>query len=758
MPEFVFYEVHDDSVVGGGGFRGKSTIEVAFVEHSVSTRPTGIRSGYFLCHNGRMLMDERGWGTRPFSLPIVAPGRKITGMGKRSSFDGGLGPVIPELIEETPATVTTVLIAGFFGGWSKLQHSMDVITMTNRMIPGLAGLLLAAGSPAFGQYQVDMRTSYSVPGATTPQQFRGGIYSVPPINTNVAYPRINSSDLFITGNVRGGASFQGFSPIQDSSSLFISSPTSSLSNFNRDSFSVSDISYRNTPLSSLPYYDQSNTSTNVNLIQNPAFRQTGLGAGTQLSNPTLSGLVNNPIESVNLNQITTPIELKPSTVPLYSADRALSTSSTDVNQALTGGVRNQADASLFGIPTTTEADGSLYDPVSRSRFGGEGRSTYSGYLSSPFDPTDLDSLRRDLEARKEAAKSGTRSRYDSVYSQALYQSMTGALEQSELLQTSGSDAINVPNTLYGQSDDTFSSRMTAEGIESSTSLSIPTPYGASPNASGQLGGGTIRDAMTRQPGVTVTETAVSAYTEATDWTGRSVREAYGIDTSGEVPIDVRGITQMQESLEWMTDMRIRQGIAMTENANPLTLSQRAFAARSSTAVAEKQMDYFSAGADSRLRQYITQANDLLRSGQYYRAASMYALAESLDATTPISTLGRGHALLAAGEFQGAALKIADAIEKNPGIVVGVADLPSQISNASLLDIRRGMLEQRLAKNEDYRLRFLLGYIEYFSGLRDFGMGELEKAAAMAPPGSVIQRFPGILKSPAINEPLAPQAP
>jgi hypothetical protein len=52
---------------------------------------------------------------------------------------------------------------------------------------------------------------------------------------------------------------------------------------------------------------------------------------------------------------------------------------------------------------------------------------------------------------------------------------------------------------------------------------------------------------------------------------------------------------------------------------------------------------------------------------------------------------------------------------------------------------------RLANAEDPQLRFLLGYIEYHTGNELSGLEHLTRAAAAAAPGSVIARYPGMLK-------------
>ena len=81
----------------------------------------------------------------------------------------------------------------------------------------------------------------------------------------------------------------------------------------------------------------------------------------------------------------------------------------------------------------------------------------------------------------------------------------------------------------------------------------------------------------------------------------------------------------------------------------------------------------------------------------------------------------------------------------PEIAYFKLDLNAFVTDPQVLDVRRADLETRLAEREDYRFRFLLGFIEYYSGLEEFGLENLKRAAADAPPGSAIAQFPTSLR-------------
>lgn len=145
-------------------------------------------------------------------------------------------------------------------------------------------------------------------------------------------------------------------------------------------------------------------------------------------------------------------------------------------------------------------------------------------------------------------------------------------------------------------------------------------------------------------------------------------------------------------------------------------------------------------------QFTTSAEQNLRDGKYYRALAHYEVAMTADRSNPLIQLGQGIAYIGAGEYNSAVRRIERAIDMFPEIAYFKFDLTQFITDADLLDVRRADLETKLTDREDYRYRFLLGFMEYYMGLQKFGLENLKKAAANAPESSAIARFPQMLKS------------
>ena len=153
---------------------------------------------------------------------------------------------------------------------------------------------------------------------------------------------------------------------------------------------------------------------------------------------------------------------------------------------------------------------------------------------------------------------------------------------------------------------------------------------------------------------------------------------------------------------------------------------------------------FAGTGDDPVQRLIRTAEERLREGRYYEARAIYRRARDLDRRNPLLYLGEGHALLAAGEYYSAAQKLSRAVELFPAIAFFKLDLRKFITEHDLLEKRRADLERRLERGEDYRFRFLLGYIEYYTGLEDYGIENLLRAAKQAPKTSGIADLPRLL--------------
>ncbi len=175
-----------------------------------------------------------------------------------------------------------------------------------------------------------------------------------------------------------------------------------------------------------------------------------------------------------------------------------------------------------------------------------------------------------------------------------------------------------------------------------------------------------------------------------------------------------------------------------------SMAQLATAARWAETRLQEPLTSFVGKHKTRLNAYLAAGEQSLKSGDYYNAALQFDLACTVDSQNPLPWLARGHALVAAGDYISAVVCLQRGIERFPQIAAFRLDLPAIADQHDIFDVRRADLEDQLAIGEHYELRFLLGYLELYSGLPESGLRNLRRAARGAPQDSAIAIFPDLV--------------
>ena len=112
-------------------------------------------------------------------------------------------------------------------------------------------------------------------------------------------------------------------------------------------------------------------------------------------------------------------------------------------------------------------------------------------------------------------------------------------------------------------------------------------------------------------------------------------------------------------------------------------------------------------------------DECLKSGDYYRAEGQFELAGSIEPRNPLSHLGRGISLFAAGEPLAAATSVGHAIEVYPPLMEVQVDLGSLVDQ-NVLNKRLEALKLRLgeAKTPSADLLFIAAYVYHNLGQDD----------------------------------------
>lgn len=477
------------------------------------------------------------------------------------------------------------------------------------------------------------------------------------------------SNLYVTGNVTGGRSFQAFSPVRDQYSLRVSTPTARLSDFRRDSVSLNDVLSGATPGTAMPYYSRDRVTTSPGTM----------AAG--LDSYRIRGR-----DSYGVPRSTQPYgAVRPGSpiVPGVPQSQSLS--------PVTPGQLRQSTASLSPFLQPLDLFNRTYD-----RTYGETQALYGFQPESfaiPVDPRDQFSERLKAFADERAALNPFAIRPgDGV---------------PESVEAPGDPLLQHRDLLTGRQLDPETE---VAGIEVPTALpaiTLPEPA-AAPGAQPETA------SATALPGIAL-----------------SFFEPTGADLYKD----------MLDATVFLEQAHERAAELETALATDPTLAEK-YASSNAAAervVEELKKSHAGTGATA-VQNHIRAAEDLLRTGEYYRARAVYRQARVLDRRNPLVHLGEGYAMIAAGEYYSAAHQIGRGIEMFPEVALFKMDLNAFITEPDLLEKRRADLERRLERVEDYRYRFVLGYIEYFSGFETFGLANLRKAAENAPEGSGVVRF------------------
>jgi len=141
---------------------------------------------------------------------------------------------------------------------------------------------------------------------------------------------------------------------------------------------------------------------------------------------------------------------------------------------------------------------------------------------------------------------------------------------------------------------------------------------------------------------------------------------------------------------------------------------------------------------SKFDQHMRAAEDYLRAGEYYRAASCFSLALMYQSDNPLALAGRGHALFAAGEYVSSALFLSRALTISPEYLQVRVDLAAMLSDEKKLAGRIDDIEQWLARSGSSQLQFLLGYVYYRTGRLLKAKKEIDAAYEKTPDSPAVQ--------------------
>ncbi len=237
-----------------------------------------------------------------------------------------------------------------------------------------------------------------------------------------------------------------------------------------------------------------------------------------------------------------------------------------------------------------------------------------------------------------------------------------------------------------------------------------------------------------------------------------------VQPGGDVFTDIQLALELSRNAqaEWYSEIFAPPGaeLAAPLSESPtLSMDRQARALEAAeqflTRVFEAPLQTFVGESATAVNEAMREAEIAMALGRYYDAVRHYEQVRVLDPANPLPLIGKGHALLAAGEYVSAAVSLILGLGRFPELASLHVDLEALMGGGEIVDVRRADLIRQLTRREDAQLRFLLGYLEVHSGLIQFGMENLEKAAREAEPGSLIRRYPGMIRHKAWLSPELP---
>ncbi|MGQ9650051.1 MAG: tetratricopeptide repeat protein [Phycisphaerae bacterium] len=152
-----------------------------------------------------------------------------------------------------------------------------------------------------------------------------------------------------------------------------------------------------------------------------------------------------------------------------------------------------------------------------------------------------------------------------------------------------------------------------------------------------------------------------------------------------------------------------------------------------TAVAHQPEIATAATLNAAAGKHLENAQAHLKAGEYAKAATSYDLARVVAPKSPVPLLGRAVAQLATRDYSSSANSLLLAVELSPDPATFRQDFNSLLPDVAMVQERIRELQADLARFDDFRLRFLLGYAEYCSGDETTGMTNMTQAVHKMPP-------------------------
>jgi len=531
-----------------------------------------------------------------------------------------------------------------------------------RWIIGLSLLLIVPD--AAGQYYVSQQGRLL---DANPRLGSFGLNSSARLDSLV--PRAN---MYVTGNVSGGARFQGAVPYRSGLEFQGDLGTSSLSSFRRDSTGINDLSR---PIGGVsPYFDDSRSVT--------TFR-----AGRVVNSQGIYGTRITPVGSMlRADQ--------------YYQD-SLSSRPLSQHRSLGG----QSNIPQFQMTPSSPGSTPLQPWTIGSTASGPEDST-TPYAGRGLPQTDRDRFGPNRGRDRSAVLSGSYALSDP----ALIRSRLG---QDNL--TTGQPSLPL-TSLQGRDADPSSTSDPSYGN------TPPTQPGEFPEGYPQGQPGTLPAQQTEAPAYRIPPLEVQPTEPMNESDSPSDESASPAVEAWEAADSIEHTISPRPILSGASRTAPLSGNTIVDYVPSYTYTRSSQPAASSSAPSlppARSDSSLAARVDQAYREhrdfYIKRGDELMRQNLYYQAANAYGSAVLYDPENPRIHLARSQALLGAGEFMSAAYYLSLALQNRPPSLTSPHDFERIFPDRKKFQVIMAELDLWQKRSGQPMLLFLKGYALYLAG-------------------------------------------
>ena len=606
--------------------------------------------------------------------------------------------------------------------------------MKNRLFITVIAVFFTLSSAT--SWSIENRSILNPAGSSTvpPSSIQSGLIRNPnPIDT--------SGNLVITGNVRHGMHFRGTVPYGSTTSFRAGLGSSSLSSFLRDSASTEDIGRYSNGYRIQPYYSRSQTVTTTRPGYSGVFRpvtrindrtpQGQYSVGTRIS-----GLDKQSLSGEDFSTWTGSSR-EPSGLELQEPQTQYDTSAKPL----------QIVKSIRELQLLTQDEAGISQQDQQLMVERYQEQTQDSRLKTQEPEIKTQDTRLKIQEpllKTQDPRTALEQRFE------VWSPEHKERQAAKIVQTTepdfGGDALTLAQADTVVKGPAFQDRATLEqvtGWEPQTGEGKPDEHGRDlQDQRDRLGSDVLEqirqqlDDLTRsidarlqttteearKDGSTKIDTVISPQGTTIDW-GKIVRlyepekDQYSQATDSQ---EEGGF----EYLETPMPESYREKSSPLDELNKLSQADLSVKAKSIRGSHTNPETY----SEAKFNQHMQAAEDYLKASRFYAAADSFALASiyKLDpgegGSDPVQAgglalcfAGRGHALLAAGEYISSALFLSRALEIAPEYVRTKIDLAGMLGGENKLESRIAEIKEWMGRSGSSQLEFLLGYVYYRMG-------------------------------------------